>query len=112
MASLSQTFGTLSAAPHDLQISMLGWHKVGTCEITVNSQFEFAASGNYNVLGHTGDFDMKLTLDDNNPAATTGTCTILNAGKALAGTYTLAGSTMTFSDGVHTLSASLPMRAV
>jgi hypothetical protein len=106
MASLTQTFGSLSAAPHDLQISMLGWHKVGTCQITINSQFEFAASGNYNALGHSGDFDFTLTMDDKDPAAASGPCTILNAGKALAGTYTLVGTTMTFSDGVHTVTAS------
>jgi hypothetical protein len=106
MASLSQTFGSLTPTAHDLQISMLGWHKVGSCQITANAQYDFAANGNYNALGHSGNFDLKVTLDDNNATATTGPCTIVNAGKSLAGTYVLSGTTLTFTDGVHTLVAT------
>jgi hypothetical protein len=106
MASLAQTFNTLSIATHDLQASMLGWHKVGSCQITVNSPYAFSAKGDYNVLGHSGTFDFSMTLDDNDATSTTGSCTILNAGKSLKGTYTQNGSTLTFTDGTHTIAVS------
>jgi hypothetical protein len=106
MATLALTFNTLSTATHDLQASMLGWHKVGSCTITANSPYQFAANGNYSVLGQSGTFDLTLSLDDNNPTSTTGPCTIVNAGKTLTGTYTLNGTTLTFTDGTHTVAVS------
>ena len=107
MATLVQTFGTLTTGTRELQVSVLGWRNVGSCQVTVNSSYEFAARGSYDVLGRQGTFDLKLRLDDANPAATTGPCTIANDGRDASGTYVSSGTSMTFSDGEHTVIASV-----
>jgi len=107
MATLAQTFGKLTLAAHDLQANVLGWKTVGSCQILVNSPFEFAARGSYNVLGRQGSFDFQLRLNDENPTAGTGPCTIANAGQTSSGTYVLNGTSLTFSDGEHTVDASV-----
>ena len=106
MATLAQPFGPVKPGAHALQASMLGWHTIGSCMVTANSDYQFAANGNYNVLGHSGNFDMALTLDDRNPASTTGPCTIVNAGQTVRGTYAVNGQTMTFAGEGHTIATS------
>jgi hypothetical protein len=107
MATLSALFGQLTLGKHNLQVSvLLGWKTVGTCNVTANSPFEFAATGTYNVLGRSGPFDIALKLTDQNPGAAAGPCTITNAGQSLDGTYTMDGASVTFSDGQHSVVAS------
>lgn len=107
MATLYPPFDGLSTGKHDLQVSLLGWHTVGTCVVTVNEPFHFAASGNYDALGHKGTFDLRLDLTDEDPAAPSGPCTITNAGQALTGTYTRTGTQMSFAAKDHSVTASL-----
>ena len=107
MATLTQIFGTLTSAAHDLQASILGWKNIGSCRVTANSQFEFAAQGSYEVLGRRGTFDLRLRLDDGDPSAITGPCTIANAGQTSTGTYNVSGTSLIFSDGEHTVVASI-----
>lgn len=106
MATLDPPFDGLSIGKHKLQISLLGWHDVGECEVKVNDKFHFSATGNFNALGHKGTFDMQLALTDKNPTSPTGPCTVSNGGQAFNGTYIRSGSTITFSDGQHNISAS------
>jgi hypothetical protein len=106
MATLAQPFAPLKAGSHELQVSMIGWHNIGSCTITTNSDYQFAANGNYNVMGHSGTFNMTLSLDDQNSTSTTGPCTIVNAGQTVKGTYSLSGQTMTFTGDGHTITAS------
>jgi hypothetical protein len=107
MATLDSIFGGLKLGQHDLQVSLLGWHRVGSCTITVNGPFEFAASGSYNAMGHSGTFAIDLKLTDKNPSAVGGPCSVTNGGQTLTGTYTKNGSTITLSDSSHSVSASL-----
>lgn len=107
MATLVRTFGTLTTDTHDLQASLLGWKNVGSCRVTVNSPYAFAASGSYDVLGRRGTFDLELRLDDGDPTAVTGPCTIASGDRRSTGTYTSDGTSMTFSDGEHTVVASI-----
>ena len=72
MATLHPPFSGLTPGKHTLQVSLLGWHTVGSCSITANDDFHFAASGSYDALGHKGTFDIALTLTDKNPDATSG----------------------------------------
>src|SRR5215475_2630145 len=106
MATLHPPFNELSLGQHDIQASLLGWHTVGSCTVTVNEPFHFAASGSYNALGHKGTFDMRLDITDEDAAATTGPCTITNAGQTLSGTYTRTGAQISFSARDHSLTAS------
>jgi hypothetical protein len=107
MATLSSITGNLKAGQHDLQVSFfLGWHKVGTCSIQTNSQYEFSASGNYSVLGHNGNFNVDLKLTDKNPSATSGPCTVTNAGQTTVGTYQSTGTSIVFSGDGHTVTVS------
>ena len=106
MATLDPPFNGLSMGKHDLQVSMLGWHTVGSCNVTVNDPYHFSASGNYNALGQKGTFDFALALSDKNPNATTGPCAVTNAGKTLNGHYTRSGQSITFTDGEHSVTAS------
>ncbi len=107
MATLDSIFGGLKLGQHDLQVSLLGWHRVGSCTITINEQFEFAASGSYDVMGRSGSFSINLKLTDRNPAATSGPCSVTNGGRTLTGTYTKSESAISFSDGEHTVNASM-----
>jgi hypothetical protein len=106
MATLAPPFDRLKPGAHALQASFLGWHNVGTCNITENSQYRFAANGTYNALGHSGTFDIVLALTDQNPNATTGPCDVTNGGQTISGTYTRSGDTISFADNAHTISAS------
>ncbi|MBV9232560.1 MAG: hypothetical protein JO030_00845 [Candidatus Eremiobacteraeota bacterium] len=105
MATLDPPFGGLKTGTHALQIGMLGWHDVGSCNITRNDDYHFAAKGSYDVFGKSGTFDFTMTLTDQNPAATSGPCTVTNAGQTLQGTYTRVGSAITFTDGRHSITA-------
>lgn len=107
MATLDSVFGGLKMGNHDLEVSFLGWHRVGSCTITVNSQYEFAATGSYSAMGRSGNFGIDLKLTDQNPTATSGPCTVTNAGQTLVGTYSKSGSTISFSDNDHTVTATL-----
>ncbi len=106
MATLHPPFSGLKPGKHTLQVSLLGWHTVGSCSITANDEFHFAASGSYDALGHKGTFDIALTLTDKNPDATSGPCTVTYAGQTITGTYSKSGSTISFSDKDHTIRAS------
>jgi hypothetical protein len=106
VATIGSVFGGLKLGPHELQVSLLGWHKAGSCTITVNGDFEFAASGYYNVMGQSGKFDIGLKLTDETPEATTGPCSITNGGQTLAGTYTKTESALSFSASEQSVKAS------
>ncbi len=106
MATLDPPFAGLGVGKHALQIALLGWHNVGSCTITRNDEYHFAANGKYNVLGKSGTFDFTMTLTDENPTASSGPCTITNAGQTLEGTYTRIGSAITFTDRRHSITAS------
>lgn len=106
MATLDPPLKSLSLSQHDLQISLLGWHKVGSCTITTNDDFHFSASGSYNAMGHSGSFNIALELTDHNPAASTGPCKVTNAGQTVTGTYTRTGQSISFSDGHHSVTVS------
>jgi len=106
VATLDSIFGALKLGQHDLQMSVLGWRNVGSCTITVNSDFEFAASGSYAMMGHNGTFDVNLKLTDEAPAATTGPCSVTNGGQTLAGTYTKTASALSFSAKDKSIEAS------
>jgi hypothetical protein len=107
MATLHPPFSGLKPGKHDLQVSMLGWHTVGSCSITVNDEYRFAASGSYDALGHKGTFDIALTLTDKDPNATSGPCTVTTAGQTITGTYLKEGSTISFRDKDHAIRASV-----
>jgi len=107
MATLDPPFGVLQQGKaHSLQISMLGWHTIGSCTITANSAYSFAANGNYNALGKSGTFNIVLTFTDQDPNAPSGPCTVTNAGQTLNGTYSRNGTSISFSDGTHDVIAS------
>ena len=105
MATLDPPFGGLKLGAHSLQLGLLGWHDAGKCTIARNDEFHFAASGSYSVFGKSGTFDFTMTLTDENPNATSGPCTVTNAGQTLEGTYTRVGSAITFTDGSHSITA-------
>jgi len=107
MATLHPPFNALSAGKHDIQASLLGWHTVGSCMVTVNEPFHFAASGDYNALGHKGAFNIRLDLTDEDPAAPSGPCTIANAGQIVNGTYTRSATQISFAAKDHSVTASL-----
>lgn len=106
MATLTEVFGRLPAGGHDLQIRLLGWQTVGSCVVAKNGEYEFSASGKYSALGRNGSFDIDLTLTDRDPAANSGPCRVTNAGQTLQGTYSRSGTSISFSGGGHTISAS------
>ncbi len=106
MATLHPPLNGLSAGKHDLQARVAGWHAVGSCNITINEPFHFAASGNYNVLGRKGTFDLRLDLTDENPAAPSGSCTVTNAGQSFNGTYTRSGAEISFTTGESSVTIS------
>jgi hypothetical protein len=106
VATLTSIFGALQLGEHVLQVGLLGWRNAGSCTVTVNDDFEFAASGSYSLMGRNGTFDIDLKLTDKNAAASSGPCSITNDGQTLAGTYTKTGSGLAFSDNVHTINAS------
>lgn len=112
MATLHPPFSEVKPGNHNLQVSLLGWHTVGSCNITANDDYHFAASGSYDALGHRGTFDIALTLTDKNPNATSGPCTVTNARQTITGTYSKTGSTISFSDKDHTIIASADGRNV
>jgi hypothetical protein len=97
MATLHPPLNGLSAGKHDLQARLLGWHTVGSCSVTVNDPFHFAASGNYNAMGRSGTFDLRLDLTDEDAAASSGPCTVTNAGQTLNGTYSRNGTEISFA---------------
>ncbi|MGA9943938.1 MAG: hypothetical protein WBE79_06595 [Candidatus Cybelea sp.] len=106
MATLHPPFSGLTPGKHNLQVSLLGWHTVGSCSITANDDHHFAASGSYDALGHKGTFEIALTLTDKNPDAASGPCIVTNRGQTVTGTYSKDGSTISFSDEDHTIRAS------
>jgi hypothetical protein len=106
MATFHPPFGGVKAGGHRLRVSFLGWHDVGECNITVNDDFHFAATGRYDALGHKGTFDLRLTLTDQNATSSSGPCTVSSAGQTYNGTYSKSGSAITLSDGHHSLTAS------
>jgi hypothetical protein len=106
IATLQSPFSGVKPGKHNLQVSLLGWHTVGSCSITANDDYHFAASGSYDALGHKGTFDIALTLTDKNPNATSGPCIVTYAGQTITGTYSKNGSTISFSDKDHTIIAS------
>jgi len=106
MATLHPPFNGLSAGKHDLQASLLGWHSIGSCTVTVNDPFHFAASGSYNALGHKGTFDLRLNLTDEDPAALSGPCTITNAGQTFNGAYSRSGTEISFAAKDHSVTTS------
>lgn len=108
MATIDPPFGKLSLGNHALQASLplIGWKTLGQCTITKNDSYTFAASGSYNALGHSGTFDFTLVLPDKNPSATSGPCTITMSGHTIKGSYTRTGSSISFADNEHSISAS------
>lgn len=106
MATLHPPFDGLSIGKHDLQASLLGWHTVGWCMVSVNDDYHFSASGNYKALGHSGTFDLSLALTDENHTAPSGPCTLTNAGRTLSGTYNRNGSEISFVAKDHSVTAS------
>jgi hypothetical protein len=105
VANLTQTLGTLANGSHALQISFFGWHNVGSCETAV-AAYTFSAKGTYNALGHSGSFDFSLELTDQSATSTSGPCRVINGGQTTPGTYTSDGTSITFSDAQHTITAS------
>ncbi|HYL28269.1 MAG TPA: hypothetical protein VEW74_10585 [Candidatus Nitrosotalea sp.] len=87
-------------------MNVLGWRRVGSCTITVNGPYEFAASGSYDVMGKSGSFNVSLRLADEDAAATSGPCTVTNGGQTMTGTYTKSGSTISFTSADHTVNAA------
>jgi hypothetical protein len=87
VATLHPPFSGLEPGKHNLQLSLLGWHTVGSCSITANDDYHFAASGSYDALGHKGTFEIALTLTDKNPDAASGPCIVTNGGQTVTGTY-------------------------
>ena len=106
MATLHPPLNGLSIDNHDLQANVLGWRKVGSCSITVNDPYHFAASGSYNVLGRSGTFDLKLDLSDEDPTGSSGPCTLAYGGKTFSGTYTRNGTAMVFAAADYSLKMS------
>ncbi len=106
MATLHPPLNGLSAGQHDLQAHVLGWRTVGSCSVTVNDPFHFAASGSYNVLGRSGTFDLRLDLTDENPAARSGPCTVTNVGQTFNGTYTRNDMEISFAAKDHNVTIS------
>ncbi|MGC2405476.1 MAG: hypothetical protein WA431_03620 [Candidatus Cybelea sp.] len=106
MATLHPPLNGLSVAKHDLQARVLGWHTVGSCNITVNDPYHFAASGRYNALGRSGTFDLKLDLTDEDPTVLSGPCTVTNAGQTFSGTYTRNGMEISFATSDHKVTIS------
>jgi hypothetical protein len=106
VATLTSILGVLALGQHVLQVNLLGWRNAGSCKITVNQDFEFAASGSYSVMGRSGTFDISLKLTDEDPSAVSGACSITNGGQTLAGKYTKTGSVLTFSAKQHSITAS------
>lgn len=107
MATLNSILGSLNLGQHDLQVNLLGWRSVGSCTITVNGEYEFAASGSYNVMGRSGSFNIGLKLTDEDAAATSGPCSLTNGGQTILGTYTTSGSTITLSNNNRTEKVSI-----
>lgn len=107
MATLDPPFGKLSLGAHKLQVSLLGWHDVGQCTISLNDKYHFAASGNFNALGHKGTFDMRLALTDENATSTNGPCSVTNGEQTFTGTYKRDRTSLEFTDGQnHQIAAS------
>jgi hypothetical protein len=97
MATLHPPLDGLSAGKHDLQAHVLGWHSVGSCSITMNDPFHFAASGSYDALGRSGTFDLRLDLTDEDAVAPSGPFTVANTGQTFNGTYTRNGTEISFA---------------
>ena len=106
MATLHPPLDGLSAGKHDLQVSLLGWHTVGSCTIAVNDPFHFDASGSYDAMGKKGTFDMKLALTDQDPAASSGPCKISNDGQTFDATYVRNGNEISFTARDHSITVS------
>lgn len=106
MATLDPPFDGLGPGNHTLQASLLGWHNVGSCVVSVSDKFNFAASGKFSAVGHSGTFDLRLALTDHDENAPSGPCTVTNAGATITGKYTRSGSQISFSDGQHQIVAS------
>ncbi|MFY9632655.1 MAG: hypothetical protein WAJ94_13705 [Candidatus Cybelea sp.] len=97
MATLHPPLNGLSVDKHDLQARVLGWQTVGSCSVTVNDLYHFAASGSYRALGRSGTFDLKLDLTDEDPTVPSGPCTVTNGGQTFSGTYTRNGTQISFA---------------
>ncbi|MGA8575725.1 MAG: hypothetical protein WB609_08600 [Candidatus Cybelea sp.] len=106
MATLHPPLDGLSAGKHDVQAHVLGWRTVGSCSVTVNDPFQFAASGSYNVLGRSGTFDLRIDLTDKVAAATSGPCAVTNAGQTFYGTYTRKGTEISLASTDHSVTIS------
>lgn len=106
MATLHPPLDGLSAGKHDLQARVLGWHTMGSCSVTLNEPFHFAASGRYNALGRSGTFDLRLDLTDEDAVAPSGPCTVTNAGQTFNGTYTRNGAEISFASSDHSVTIS------
>ena len=98
MATLHPPFDKLTPGTHSIQIwAILKWANVGTCNITENSGFTFAANGNYNALGHSGTFNLVAVLTDSDPTSATGPCSITSNGQTSTATYSRNGDSITFA---------------
>jgi len=107
MATLDPPLGRLAVGTtYKLQANLFGWRTVGSCTVTESSPFRFAASGDYDVMGRRGDFDLALALSDENATATSGPCTVSALGRNESGTYRRDGDQITFQGAGQRITVS------
>jgi hypothetical protein len=94
MAKLGPYFGTHTGN----LIIHAGPFQVGSGHFTTFSDFEAGFAGTYSFLGQNGTLMLNIKLTDNNPASTTGPCSVtLNAATDNAGIYSADGQKLTLT---------------
>jgi hypothetical protein len=97
MASLPPFFGPgTNGQPVKIEAHLLAWPTVGTGRFTTFSEYGASFTGTYKVLAYSGDVSLSITLNDQNPGATSGPATVVCNGKTDTGAhYSVSGDMLT-----------------